>query len=216
MKKIIFIALLAITSVYASAQSKIRLNAYGSYVFDDHFDAYNDANTYFNGTVKGGAQWGGSIEFTPSGYSSVELTYLNKSSSVPSNFKGGLGQPERNENFDLSLNYILLGGNGLKQSSSGKVEGFGGMMAGVLITDVKSPSTGKSGSRTDFAWGGKLGANIWVSPKIGIKLQSQILISARATGGDVFYGYWGPIYLNTYTTLLQFGLGGGLTFKIGK
>lgn len=216
MKKVIFISVFAIATVYASAQSKVRLNLYSSYVFDDGFDAYNDVNTYFDGTVKGGLQWGGGIEFTPSDYYSVELTYLNKNSTVPSSFKGGLGVPERHEDFDVTLNYILLGGNGLRKSSSGKVEGFGGLMGGVLITDVKVPSEGTSGSHTNFAWGGKLGANIWVSPKIGIKLQSQLLVSSRATGGDVFYGYWGPVYLNTYTTLLQFGLGGGLTIKIGK
>jgi len=216
MKKIIFISVLAVSTVLASAQGKIRLNAYGSYVFDDGFDVYNDANTYFNGTIKGGAQWGGGIEFVTNEFSSVELLYLNKSSNVPSNFKGGVGQPARTETFDLSHNYILLAGNGLKSSSSGKVEGYGSLMGGVLISDVKSPSTGQDGSNTTFAWGARLGANIWASEKFGIKLQAQILSSSRATGGDVFYGYWGPIYLNTYTTLWQFGLGGGLTFKLGK
>ena len=208
--------MLAITTVFASAQSKIRLNAYGSYVFDDGFDVYNDANTYYNGKVKGGAQWGAGVEYLTNEYSSVELLYLNKSSDVPSNFKGGLGQPARTETFDLSHNYILLAGNGLKKNSTGKVEGFGGLMAGVLFTNVKSPSTGNSGSNTNFAWGGRLGVNIWASQKVGIKLQAQILSSAKATGGDTYWGYWGPVYLNSYTTLWQFGLGGGLTFKIGK
>jgi len=216
MKKILFISVLVITAAIASAQAKVRLNLYGSYVFDDGFDVYNDVNTYYYGKVKAGAQWGGGIEFAATEYGSVELLYLNKSSDVPSTFKGAAGQPERTENFDLSHNYILLAGNGLKQSSSGKVEGYFSLMGGVLISDVKSPSTGKSGSETDFAWGGRLGVNIWVSEKIGIKLQSQILSSAKATGGDVFYGYWGPVYLNTYSTLWQFGLGGGLTFRIGK
>ena len=215
MKKIIFISVLAITTVFASAQGKVRLNVYGSYVFDDGFDVYNDVNTYFNGKVKGGVQWGGGIEFVTSEYSSVELLYLNKASDVPSNFKGGLGQPARTENFDLTHHYIMLAGNGLK-TTGGKVEGYGSLMGGVLISDVKSPSTGNSSSNTTFAWGGRVGANIWASEKFGIKLQAMILSSSKATGGDVFYGYWGPIYLNTYTTLWQFGLGGGLTIKLGK
>ena len=216
MKRIIFISVLVITAAFASAQSKVRLNVYGSYVFDDGFDVYNDVNTYYNGKIKGGLQWGGGIEFTPSEYASVELLYLNKSSDAPSTFKGGTGQPQRTENFEVTHNYILLAGNGLKASSSGKVEGYGSLMGGVLISDVKSPSTGNSGSNTDFAWGGRLGVNIWASAKFGIKLQAQILSASKATGGDVFYGYWGPVYLNTYTTLWQFGLGGGLTFKFGK
>ena len=216
MKKIIFISVLAFTTAFASAQGKIRLNLYGNYVFDDGFDVYNDANTYYNGKVKGGLLWGGGIEFAATDYGSLELMYLNKSSDVPSNFKGGLGQPSRTETFDLTHNYILLGVNGLKPLGTGKVEGYGGLLAGVLISDVESPSTGNSGSNTDFAWGGRIGVNIWASEKFGIKLQTLILTASKATGGDVFYGYWGPIYLNTYTTLWQFGLGGGLTFKLGK
>jgi hypothetical protein len=81
-------------------------------------------------------------------------------------------------------------------------------MGGVLIADVKSPSTGKSNSRTDFAWGGRLGVNIWASKKVGIKLQAQMLNASKATGGETYWSYWGPVYLNTYTTMWQFGLGG--------
>ena len=216
MKKIIFIAVLATTTVFASAQSKIRLNVYGSYVFDDGFDVYNDVNTYYNGKVTGGLQWGGGIEFLTTEYSSLEVLYLNKSSDVPASFKFGAGQTPRTENFDLGLNYILLGINGLKKKISGSAEGYGGFLLGVLISDVNSPSTGMSSSRTNFAWGGRLGTNIWASEKIGIKLQAQILSTSKATGGDTYWSYWGPVYLNTYTTLWQFGLGGGLTFRLGK
>ena len=47
MKKILFISVLVITAAIASAQAKVRLNLYGSYVFDDGFDVYNDVNTYY-------------------------------------------------------------------------------------------------------------------------------------------------------------------------
>lgn len=216
MKKLFFISALLITAVFASAQSKVRLNLYGSYVFDDGFDVYGDANNYYSGKVKGGFQWGAGVEYQASDYGSVELLYLNKSSNVPTTFKAGLTSPVRNENFDLSLNYILLAGNFLRQSSSGKVEGYGGLMAGVLISDIKSPSTGNSSSNTNFAWGGRVGANIWASDRFGIKLQAQILSASKATGGDLYFSYWGPVVLSTYTTLWQFGLGGGLTFRLGK
>jgi hypothetical protein len=215
MKKIIFMSVLSVATVFASAQSKVRLNAYGSYVFDDGFEVYNDINSYYNGKIKAGVQWGGGIEYVTSENSSVELLYLTKSSDVPTNFKFTAADPARQEHFDLTQHYIMLAGNGLKTTGSGKVEGFGSLMGGVLISDVKSKSQDKSGSNTDFAWGARLGANIWVSHKVGIKLQAQILSSAKATGGDTYWGYWGPVYLNTYTAIWQFGLGGGLTFKLG-
>ena len=110
----------------------------------------------------------------------------------------------------------MLAGNGLKSGPTGKVEGVGSLMAGVLISDVKAPSNGQSGSNTTFAWGGRLGATIWASSRIGIKLQTQILSSSKATGGDLYFSYYGPVVLSTYTTLWQFSLGGGLAFKLGK
>lgn len=216
MKQVFFIATLMGLGLFSSAQSPVRLNLYGSYVFDDSYEVVNDVNTYYTGKVKGGLQWGGSIEYLPSPYGGIELTYLNRSADAPTDFKFGVTNPLRHEDFDVSLNYILLGGNGYFAKSPGKVEGYAGFMAGVVFADIESPSTNNSGSNTSFAWGGKLGANIWVSEKVGIKLQAQILSSSRVTGGDVWYGYWGPIYVDTYSTLWQFGLGGGLSFKFGK
>ena len=216
MKKIMLIPVLLFIVASASAQSKLRLNGYASYVFNDGFDEANDVNTYFRGKVNGGLQWGGGLEFFTNPYYSLELMYLNKSTTAPVDFRAGLTTQARHEDFDVSLNYILLAGNRFKPMSNGKVEGFGGLMMGVLISDVKSPSTGESGSNTNFAWGGRLGANIWLSDRIGLRLTTQILASTKATGGDLYFSYYGPIVLEDYTTLWQYGLGGGLTFRLGN
>ena len=84
------------------------------------------------------------------------------------------------------------------------------------ISAVEAPSVGKSSSNTYFAWGGRLGTTIWTSSKLGIKLQAQILSASKATGGDYYWSWYGPVYLSTYSTLWQFSLGGGLAFKLGK
>jgi len=216
MKKIMLIPILIFIVASASAQSKFRLNGYASYVFDDGFDEANDVNTYYNGKVKGGLQWGGGFEFFTNPYYSLELMYLNKSTTAPVDFRTGLTSQAKHEDFDVTLNYILLAGNRFKPMSSGKVEGFGGLMMGVLISDVKVPSTGESGSNTNFAWGGRIGANIWLSSRMGLRLSTQILASTKATGGDLYFSYYGPVVLEDYTTLWQYGLGGGLTFRLGK
>jgi hypothetical protein len=216
MKKIVFIVLLSIMAFGASAQQKFRLNVYGSYVFDDGFDVYNDVNTYYYGKIKGGFQWGGGVEFTPTEYGSIELLYLNKSSDVPATFKFTTADPQRTETFNLSHNYILAGFNGLKKFGTGKAEGYGGALLGVLISNLESPSTGVSDSKTDFAWGARVGTNIWISEKVAIKLQALVLSASKATGGGYYWSYWGPVYLNEYSTMWQFGLGGGLSFKLGK
>jgi len=200
----------------ASAQSKLRLNGYAAYVFNDGFDEANDVNTYYKGQVDGGLQWGGGLEFFTNPYYSLELMYLNKSTTAPVDFRVGATSQAKHEDFDVSLNYILLAGNRFKPMSNGKVEGFGGLMMGVVISDVKAPSTGESGSNTNFAWGGRLGANIWLSDRIGLRLTTQILSATKATGGDLYFSYYGPVVLEDYTTLWQYGLGGGLTFRLGK
>jgi hypothetical protein len=216
MKKIVFITLLVFTGAMVSAQTKIRLNLYSAYVFDDSFDEVYDANTYFRGTLNGGYQWGGGFEFVPHPYTSIEIMYLHKSTDAPIRFNGGtVATIDKEETLDVNHDYIMLVGNGIYPTENKKVEPYAGFMGGIVITNVKSPTTGGSDSHTNFAWGGRLGTNIWFSEKVGLKLQAQILAASRATGGDVYYGYWGPVVLDSYTTLWQFGLGGGLTFRLG-
>jgi hypothetical protein len=192
-----------------------RLNFYAAYTFDDGFDVVNDANTYYNGTVKAGVQYGGGLEYMFSHQSSAELLYLHRSTTVPANFKFGSGTQTRKETFDLKHDFIMLSGDG-HFGSGGKAEGYAGVMAGVLLSHLEAPSLGKSSSNTNFAWGGRVGTNVWFSPKMGLKLQAMILSASRATGGDYYWSWYGPIYLTTYSTLWQFSLGGGLTFKLGK
>jgi hypothetical protein len=216
MKKIFLSVLLMSAVLIGSAQQHFRLNAYSSYVFDDGFSSYNTANDYYNGKLKAGVQWGAGIEYLSDPRYGGELIYFYKNSEAPSNFKFGTLTGERSENFDVTQHYIMLGMNSHMASTSKKAEGYGGLMFGWVITDVEAPSTGNKSSSSNFAWGAKLGTDIWMSPKVGIKLQAQILSSTRAYGGDVYYGYWGPVAVPDYSTLWQFGLGGGLTFRLGK
>ena len=215
MKKVMFSALLMTIAFVTFGQKGARLNFYSAYVFDDGFDVVNDVNTYYNGTVKGGVQWGAGLQYMFNKQSSAEILYLHRSTTVPANFKFGSNTQARKETFDLKHDFIMLSGDG-HFGSGGKAEGYAGVMAGVLISHLEAPSLGKSSNNTNFAWGGRVGTNIWFSPKMGLKLQALILSASRATGGDYYWSWYGPIYLTEYSTLWQFSLGGGLTFKLGK
>jgi hypothetical protein len=215
MKKIL-LSLSFISIVALASAQHIRLNVYSSYVFDDGFDAYNNANSYYNGKVSAGVQWGGGIEYLADPSYGVELLYYYKNSDVPSRFKVGTLTTERNETLDLTQHYILLSGNRHMETDNHKVTGYGGLILGMVISEVDVPSNGNHSSNSNFAWGARLGTDIWLTPKIGLKLQAQILSATRASGGDLYYGYWGPVAVPDYSTLWQFGLGGGLAFKMGK
>ena len=212
MKKVLIFSALFIATMF-TASAQLRLNAYGAYVFDDGFDVFGDANNYYNGKVKGGFQWGGGLQYAFSPYSAAELMYINHSTTAPATFKFGTNNA-RTEDFNVNLHYIMLSGDGLYQK--GKAEGYAGLMLGMLISDVEAPSVGKSASNEYFAWGGRLGTTIWTSSKLGIKLQAMVLSSSKATGGDYYWSWYGPVYLSTYSTLWQFSLGGGLAIKLGK
>ena len=214
MKKIFLLLVLAGTMTTIMGQHA-RLNFYGAYTFDDGFAVVSDANTYYNGTVKGGVQWGAGLQYMFNKQSSAEVLWLHRTTTVPANFKFGTGTQLRSETFDLKHDFIMLSGDG-HFGNGGKAEGYAGVMAGVLISNLEAPSLGKSSSNTNFAWGGRVGTNIWFSPKLGLKLQALILSASRATGGDYYWSWYGPIYLTEYSTLWQFSLGGGLTFKLGK
>jgi hypothetical protein len=216
MKKVMFSALLMTIAFVSFGQKGVRLNFYTAYVFDDGFDVVNDANTYYNGTVKGGVQWGGGLEYLFNPQSSAEILYLHRSTKVPTNFKfGGTGPAPAPVEFDLKHDFIMLSGDGHFSQHGSKAEGYAGLMAGVLLSHLETPQ-GKSSSNENFAWGGRVGGNIWFTPKLGLKLQAMILSASRATGGDYYWSWYGPIYLTEYTTLWQFSLGGGLALKLGK
>lgn len=215
MKKF-FLSVLLMTATWAVSAQDIRLNGYAMYVFDDGFNVYNDANSYYYGKLKGGLQVGGGVEFMPNPMYGVEVLYLYKKTDAPATFKFGTLTTEKNETFDVEHHWIMLSGNSHRASADGRKEFGGGLMLGALISNVDQPSTGNSASNTTFAWGFKLGGDFWLSEKVAIKLQTHLLSSARATGGEVYYGYWGPVAVPGYSTLWQFALGGGLAFKLGK
>ena len=216
MKKIFFPLLLVVATFFGASAQGLRLNLYANYTFDDGFDVYNSANDYYKGTIKGGMQVGGGLEYLAEPHYGVELLYLYKKSDAPSTFKVGNLTAAKSETFEVTHNWVMLSMNSHMRNPSKKVEGTAGLMLGMLISDVNSPSANRSESNTHFAWGFKLAGDIWISEKIAIKLQTHILSASKATGGDVYYGYWGPVGVTTYTTLWQYSLGGGLVYNFGK
>ncbi len=211
MKKIIF-AVLVFISMDAAAQ--IRLHANANYVFDDKVDSYYSTDAYFNGKLKGGFQWGAALEYLLNPNYGLELSYYRQDTKANLNT---FRYPVQKHDFDVSINYILLSGSRYIRKPGSKVEGFGGMGLGVGFIDAKDPDTDVSNSSTAFAWQLRGGAIIWGSEKIGIKLQAQLQSSVQSVGGGVYFGTGGAgAGVSTYSSLLQFGLGGGLVFNFNK
>ena len=214
MKPILSI-LLVFFFINASAQHT-RLNGYAVYVFDDQFDSYYSTSDYYNGKFKGGLQWGVGLEYMPTPMNGIELVYMNQQTTASTNYWAPGQITEKHTNFDVGFNWAMLAFNRYMKKPGSKVEGFGGGMLGAAFINVKNPDNGNENSATKFAWGLRLGANIWASERVGIKLQGQVLSAVQGAGGGLYFGTGGGgVGVSTYSSMYQFGLGGGLTFALG-
>jgi len=214
MKPILSILLLFFF-ITASSQHT-RLNGYAVYVFDDQFDSYYSTSDYYNGKFKGGLQWGVGLEYMPTPMNGIELVYLNQQTTASTNYWAPGQLTEKHTNFDVGFNWAMLAFNRYMKKPGSKVEGYGGGMLGAAFINVDNPDNGNSNSATKFAWGLRLGANIWASERMAIKLQGQLLSAVQGAGGGLYFGTGGGgVGVSTYSSMLQFGLGGGLSFALG-
>lgn len=210
MNRIYAAIVFALVALTAHAQ-KASLNLYSAYAFDDSFDTYYSSSSYYNGKIVGGYQWGAGIELHPREDYGVELLYYRQDTKAPVSYYG-LSPTTRT--LDIGINYIMLGGT--RYIKKDKIEPYGGFMLGAAIGSNKNPQGSERSSATKFAVGGRLGTNIWVSDRVGIKLQAQFLMAVQGVGGGLYFGTGGTgAGVSTYSTLTQFVIGGGLAIKMG-
>lgn len=194
-----------------------RLNAYGGYGFDDDIDVVGSSGNYFNGTIKGTAYWGGGFEYVLQRNYGIEIMYLREDTDVPINYTTAITLRDTSISPGLGSNYIMLAGNGYTKIPNSPIEPFGGLMLGMAIFENKDPLPNSESSATKFAWGFRAGLNIWLSNAVGLKVSGQLLSAAQAFGSGFYVGTGGvSAGVNPESSMLQFGLGGGLTIKLGK
>ena len=212
MKRTLLTATVILLLSVAAVAQDIRVNTYGSYVFDDKVDSYYDNTNYYNGQINGGFQWGVGIELLPHAAQGFEILYLRQDTKAPiTYFRNGI----KNTNFNLGVNYIMIGSNRYFTKPGSKVEGFAGGMIGADIMSLHNPDNDNNSSKTKFAWGIKAGVNIWASPTVAVKLQAQLLSAVQSVGGGFYFGTGGVgTGLSSYSSMYQFCLGGGLVFNI--
>lgn len=226
MKNLLFLLAIVLFSSSAFAQTtyrvqkapsssgpEVRLNLYTLYAFDDHVDSYWSTTEYFEGTMKGGFQWGGGLEMMMDSETGVELSYLRLDSEAPmSYYHNGV----QYSTFDYATNYVMLGGNRYVDVND-KVEPYAGFQIGLNVIDFDDQETNFSDRVTKFAWGIKLGLNIWASDKVALKLQTGMLSSVQSAGGGFYFGSGGGgAGVSAYSSIYQFNIGGGLTIGMGQ
>jgi opacity protein-like surface antigen len=213
MRTVVIAFFMLVAAIPAMSQgSGVRINAYSNYIFSDHVDSYYDANNYYNGYVKDGFQWGVGAEFMVRPEMGVELSYQREDTKAAlKNYK----YPLAYHDYDLAVNYIMVSGTRYFRKPGGRVEAFGGLGAGLGIFNAKDPVDGSTTNLTKFSWQLRAGAIIWASDAVGLRLQAQLQSAVQAIGGGIYVGTGGAgAGVSSYSTIYQFGLGGGLVFKL--
>ena len=157
----------------------------------------------------GGFQYGIGAEFMVRPTTGVELKYLHQSGTAAVSYYDG--EPI-SKTLDFNTNYLLLDGNYYFHTGNTNLEPFLGGGIGAAFLYATNSKTGVTGNHTAFAWDLKAGTNIFFNKKVGIKLQATLNSASQASGGYYWYG----IYTYNYVSMLQFGLGGGLVFRLGN
>ena len=197
----------------ATTGPQVRLNGYTIYALaDNHVESGYYSNTYWEGSVSDGFQYGGGIEILPIPTTGIEISYMRLDSKLDLYYyDGALGSDKL---FNLAHNYIFIGGNQYIKVNP-KIEPYAGMQLGMAVYTAENPTTSSSGTETKFAWGIKAGLNIWLSEKVGIKMQTQLLSAVQAIGGGIYFGTGGAgAAVSGFSTYYQFNVGGGLVFRL--
>lgn len=215
MKKAFLFTLVAVL-VANMAMAQIRFNGYAVGAFSDRVSSYYDSKNNFSGQVNGGFIWGGGFEYMAHKYYGIELFYNRMDTKAPMTYYNG-SVVQQHTNFDLGINQIMVGFNRYFPTMNSKIEPYAGFCLGLSIFDVKNPDNGNSTSATKFGYGFRTGVNIWASKKVALKLQGQLFSAAQSVGGGFYFGTGGGgAGISTYSTFFQFGLGGGLVFKLAE
>ncbi len=210
MRKIVLILpALLILSAGAFAQTSVELIPSVGYTFASHTDFYN---TY--GRIADGVSFGGSVKFNVTRSFGIEVLYshMNTTSGL---YYYGADQAPLGGLSNLQLDYIMAGPVESFTIPNSTVRPFIGVLAGAAVM-TPDANTGYS-SDTRFAVGFQLGTNIYISPRVGIQLKAQLLTPVDGAGSTFFvtpYGGGGGI--DTYSSIYQFSLGGGLIIGLGR
>lgn len=220
MKRLSLLALaLIFTGQLAFAQSSIvQINPYVGYSTASALNMY-----YGKIRTTGNVNYGGNLSFgkgmSGGGFTRnafVELQYNYLKTDLEYRIYSGAVQDQ--SLGKISMHNIMIGG--VKESGNEKVVGYGGTYLGATIFDPEESNYGgyALNNYTRFTLAFALGLKYAISPRVGIRLHTQMYLPFW---GSDFYVGWGTggasagvasSYINVYGTFnggLYFNLGGG-------
>ena len=203
-KSISVLAFFTLLLISGSAFSQqVSLSGFGGYTFQDKVFGYNG-----DVIIRDGANYGGMLSFRPNSTVSVELTYMRQDTDFDvSSYASTIV-----DRFTIpgSMNYMMLGASHSPDFTA-QVAPYAGFMLGAAVI---APQADYS-DIWRFAVGGKLGALFNASDKIGIFIQTQLMVPVQGVGIAVGCSGSGcGSGVSTSSTATQFGFSGGIELKL--
>ncbi|MFH7011446.1 outer membrane beta-barrel protein [Flavobacterium sp. FlaQc-52] len=197
---LLLVVFLSVIGMNAQEARSFSLNLYGGYNFSDRLD-YDG----YSASIEDGFQYGVGFEYFVSRNNSVELKYLRADPKMP--FYGPLGNQLNQGDDKGALNYILLGGTHYFDTGSNLLPYLG---AGAGVGIIETP---QSGNGTYFAWDIKAGVKIKTASVVSVNLNAYLESMTAAAGNSYYWTYYGPVGVQDYVSIYQFGLGAVLSFN---
>ena len=215
MKRILFqlgivMALLAILIPAASsAQGKIELTPFGGYMFGGKMRFYEG-----DLKIQDNANYGLIMDVEVAPDTKIELMWAHMSTTA--DFRGGYGFDFLSTPpFDVGVGYIQIGS--VREINMDKVRPFGAITLG---TTYFLPSSETGEVKYDDTWkfsvtlGG--GAKIWLTDRVGIRLQGRLMMPMFWGGVGFTVGTGGSGFsVGAGTTMVQGDFTGGLIIALG-
>jgi hypothetical protein len=190
------------------AQSSIELIPQGGYTFADKV---NFANTF--GRIDEGFNYGGSLQFNFNRHIGIEFMYNRM--DVPAQIfdYGALPGDVPLYQTNAGINYVMAGPVSSFPLPHSPANLFFGADLGAAFF---SPNPYDFSSNVKFAYGFQFGTNIYLDPKVGIRLSGRLLGIAPSNG--YYFGGWGDPggYYGYNPGIVQFGFNVGIIIGLGE
>jgi opacity protein-like surface antigen len=203
MKKLILLLSLALFTYLEGIGQNLELTPFTGYTFDHSFPLSGG-----RAKLGGGQTFGGMLGFRLRDNLEIETIYSYQSGTSTAR-SPAIKQEIRT---DTQVHYMLLGANWLYPTSP-QLTLFSGLKAGAGI--LSFPNS-EFIDRTKFTVGINGGMKYFLTDNVGLRLQANLMVPISNVGANL---WWSPgagtsVGLSGWSSIIQFGLTGGIAFRL--
>ena len=188
------------------AQSRIEISPYGGYMFGGKL-------RFYEGDLKidDNVNYGLAMDFAVATDTKIEISWSQMSTTA--RFKPYFGYDYLNADpFDVNVGYIQVGSI-RELDLDNNIVPYGGMTLGAAYF---APQNSVYSDSWKFAAGLGLGTKIWITDKVGLRLQGRLLLPFFWAGAGFTVGTGGSGFsVGAGTSMLQGDFTGGLVIGLG-